>query len=185
MSPPWPFRKQALKGRVSAHGVSGALCWFGFELQVPYAELAAVARKLAGFLGLFWQGGGGAVGLVGLLPEEEPVLTSYAPRQDLIAHRFLSSTVENPTHTFPQLWLLLSPGVFLAQAVDPHRKPEVSVEALLSLVASGLAGQALYLCPQFARKTYSFAGLWVLPRGQRRLLLLDLRKALRELKSVP
>lgn len=179
MSPLWLFRKQALGARVLTHGVSGSWCWFGFELQVPYRELASVARKLAGFLGFFWQGRAGAVGVVALLPEEEPVLLSYAPQRDLIAQRFLTSTVENPTHTFPQLWLLLSPGVFLAQAVDPHRNPEVSPDALLSLVASGLVAQALYLCPKFGRKIYSFSGLWVLPRGQRRPLLSGLRAALR------
>lgn len=179
MSPPWPFRKPVLAARLWAHGVSGSLSWFGFELQVPYPQLASVARQLAGFLGLFWQSAEGAVGVVGLLPEEEPVLASYAPRRDLIAQRFLTGTVENPTHTFPQLWLLLSPGVFLAQAVDPHRHPEVSLKALRSLVASGLVGQALYLCPQFGRKSYSFSGLWVLPRGQRRPLLTGLRRALK------
>lgn len=179
MSPPWPFRKPVLAAKVSAHGVAGFLCWFGFELQVPYAELASVARKLAGFLGLFWQGGEGSVGVVGLLPEEEPVLVSYARRRDLIAHRFLTANVENHTHTFPQLWLLLPPGVFLAQALDPNRNPQVSPEALRSLVASGLVRQALYLCPQFGKKSYTFSGIWVLPRGQRRRLLAGLREALK------
>lgn len=179
MSPPWFFRKQALGARVLAHGVSGAFCWFGFELHVPYRELASVARKLAGFFGFSWQQKEGVVGYVELLPEEEPVLLSYAAHRDLIAQRFLTSTVENPTHTFPQLWLRLSPGVFLAQAVDPHRNPEVSPQALLSLVASGRVGQALYLCPQFGRRSYSFTGLWVLPRGQRRPLLSGLRRALK------
>lgn len=179
MSPPWPFRKPVLAAKVSAHGVADFLCWFGFELQVPYAELASVARRLAGYLGLLWQGNQGSVGVVGLLPEEEPVLVSYAGKRDLIAQRFLTSTVENPTHTFPQLWLLLSPGVFLAQAVDPNRHPEVSLAALQSLVASGLVRQALYLCPQFGRKSFIFSGLWVLPRGQRRRLLAGLREALK------
>ncbi|MFZ5803743.1 MAG: hypothetical protein ACOY7U_02720 [Acidobacteriota bacterium] len=178
MTPLWPFGKQALAARVQTHGVSDVLCWFGFELQVPYRELASVARRIAGFFGLFWQRSAGAVGFVGLLPEEEPVLVSYAPRKDLIAQRFLTSTVENPTHTFPQLWLLLPPGVFLAQAVDPSRSPEVSCQALQVLVASGLAGQALYLDPQFGRKSYRLSGLWVLPRGERRPLLSRVRAAL-------
>ncbi|MFN3413176.1 MAG: hypothetical protein ACK42L_03850 [Thermoanaerobaculum sp.] len=178
MIPLWPFRKQVLAARVQSHGVLDPLCWFGFELHVPYRELASVARRLAGFLGLFWQGSAGTVGFVGLLPEEEPVLVSYAPRKDLIAQRFLTSTVENPTHTFPQLWLLLPPGVFLAQAVDPSRSPQVSCQALQLLVASGLAWQALYLDPRFGRKSYRFSGLWVLPRGERRALVSGVRAAL-------
>lgn len=172
----WFQRRQGIEGRITGHGVQRQWCWWGFELEVAYDTLAPTARKLAGFLGGYWQQLGCTVGWVGLGYDEEPILASYASRQDLLAQRFLTATVENPTHTFPQLWCVLAPGVYLAQVFDPFRKPSVETENLLALVDQGLASEVLYLEPEFLKRCFSFSGVWVQPRGRREALVGALRQ---------
>ncbi|MCS7183348.1 MAG: hypothetical protein NZ869_09605, partial [Thermoanaerobaculum sp.] len=94
----------------------------------------------------------------------------------LLARRLLTCTVENPTHTFPQLWLLLPAGLFLAQVVDPYQVPRVSRERLVALVSSGLAAEALFLGPQFSRRSFNLFGIWVQPRGLRRWVVEQIRR---------
>lgn len=178
MSPLWPRQRPTLAARITGHGIQGDLCWWAFAVEVAYHQLAPTARKLAGFLGGYFQEQGRIVGWVGLGGEEEPILASFAGRQDVLARRFLTATVENPTHTFPQLWCVLAPGVYLAQVVDPYRTPAVGTHDLLALVGSGLASEVLYLEPRFQRRSFSFSGVWVQHRGGRRRLLAAIRRVL-------
>lgn len=176
ISPLKPSRGWALTGR----GVRGELCWWSFALEIPYAQLRDLALPLAGLVGGYWEEKGKTLGWVGLAPESEPILLSFAPRRDLLAQRLLASTVENPGHTYPQLWITLASGIYLAQVVDPKEAPLPAQVSLMSLVDGYRVTELLFLDPSFRRRHFAVSGLWVQPMGQRWPLLHRLRKIVRK-----
>ncbi|MGQ9496364.1 MAG: hypothetical protein ACUVRY_08970 [Thermoanaerobaculaceae bacterium] len=171
-----PSRRWALTGR----GLTGEVCWWSFALEIPYAQLRDLALPVAGLVGGYWEEKGKTLGWVGLAPESEPILLSFAPRRDLLAQRLLASTVENPSHTYPQLWITLAPGVYLAQVVDPNKAPSVARVDLLGLVDGSRVTELLYLVPSFQRRHFALSGLWIQPTGERGPLLHRLRKIVRK-----
>lgn len=171
-----PAQWWALTGR----GLTGKVCWWSFALKIPYAQLRDLALPVAGLVGGYWEEKGKTLGWVGLAPESEPILLSFAPKRDLLAQRLLASTVENPSHTYPQLWLTLAPGVYLAQVVDPNEAPSVAQANLLGLVDGSRVSELLYLVPSFQRRHFALSGLWIQPMGERWPLLQRLQKMVRK-----
>lgn len=84
--------------------------------------LCAAGAELAASSGL-------NVATVGLVPGEPPRLSVRAPRRDLVAAALETHLAAGAAHRAPTWWLLLRPGVYLAQVVDPQAEllPDASV----------------------------------------------------------
>jgi hypothetical protein len=172
------FSPPGVRGSIQGHGLLTGLAWWEFALQVPYPKLPLAARRLAELLGAWLEAEGQVVGWVGVYEDEPPKLLAFAPKQDLLAKHFLMATVENPGHLLPQLWLVLAPGTFLAQVVDPESSPPCGREALGELALQGGVRELVFLQPRFARKFFSLAGMAIQPRGKRKPFVRQLRQTL-------
>ena len=90
-------------------------------LDVPFQRLAAVAEALGGAVGEVAERLGCDLGVVGVVETEEPLLATLRPRQGDVAERFVRNLLAGESHRRPQLWLALTPGSYLAEAIDPYR----------------------------------------------------------------
>ena len=95
---------------------------------------AAVAEGAA-WLGL-------TVGVVGIVPGDEPLLLALAPKRDVVASRFREALASG-THRLPMLWLALTRGTYLASVVDPYEAFAGSEADALAIVGAGQARHAL------------------------------------------
>jgi hypothetical protein len=91
------------------------------RFDVPFQQLAVVTEALAGAAGEAAEALGLDLGLVGVVDRDEPLLTTLRPRRGDVAERFVRNLLAGESHRYPQLWLLLTPGSYLAEAVDPYR----------------------------------------------------------------
>lgn len=91
------------------------------DLDVPFPLLGAVVEALGGAAGEVAERFGLDLGVIGVVADEEPVLTTLRPRPADVAERFVRNLLAGESHRHPHLWLLLTPGSYLAEAVDPYR----------------------------------------------------------------
>ncbi len=109
----------------------GRLACVRWEVVVGPEAWPGVVRGVAGGIGgvgRFW---GGPVGCVRVVPGEEPVLWTLAPRLDLLAESAAAALARLSGH---YLWLSLVPGTYLAEVIDPAvplRGEERELEAAL------------------------------------------------------
>jgi hypothetical protein len=80
-----------------------------------------VVEALAGAAGEAAETIGLDVGVVGIVDGEEPLLMALRPRQGDVADRFARILLTGESHRHASLWLLLTPGAYLAEAVDPFQ----------------------------------------------------------------
>jgi hypothetical protein len=104
------------------------------ELDSPLPRFGELVEAISGAVaeGASWAGC--TVGCVGIVPGDEPVLVALAPGRDVVAARVRGTLNRGEAHRFPELWLTLPPGTYLAQVVDPYAVfagDEVSMLALL------------------------------------------------------
>ncbi len=104
-------------------------------LEIPASRYPQVARALAGSGAEVCALHQGFVGSVTLVPGEEPALVALAPQRDAIANRLLTVLMAGESHRAPHLLLLLHPGVYLAQVVDPYAPLEGSLQEVAGMVA--------------------------------------------------
>jgi hypothetical protein len=97
------------------------LVGLSLELHVPFLRLGAVAEALGGAAGEVAEGLGLDLGVIGIVAGEEPVLTTLRPRPVDVAERFVRNLLAGESHRRPHLWLALTPGSYLAEAVDPYQ----------------------------------------------------------------
>ena len=90
-------------------------------VDVPFQRLVAVAEALAGAAGEVAEGLGCDLGVVGIVDREEPLLTTLRPRRGDVAERFVRNLLAGVHHRHPHLWLVLTPGCYLAETLDPYR----------------------------------------------------------------
>jgi len=83
------------------------------------------------------------VGCIGIVPGEEPVLVALAPRRDPVAERARGVLSSVPPHRYPQLWVTLPPGTYLAQVVEPAVPFEFDESRLLDLLRAGAIAHAV------------------------------------------
>jgi len=113
------------------------------ELDVPGRRLAEVAEGLSGVVAEAAAALALTVGCVGIVPEEEPVLVALAPLRDLVAGRVRWALGAGDAHRFPQLWVTLPSGTYLAQVVDPYVPFPVDEGVILGLLRQGRVAHAL------------------------------------------
>jgi hypothetical protein len=101
--------------------------------RVVNAVAAAVAEAAVGR----------TLGQVELVAGEPPIVGAFAARRDVAAARVVGSLTAGAGHRRPTLWLSLSEGTYLAQAVDPERPFAASPEAVAAIVGKGRAVHAL------------------------------------------
>ena len=101
--------------------------------RVVRAVAAAVAEAAVGR----------TLGQIGLVAGEPPIVGAFAARRDIAAARVVGALTAGAAHRRPTLWLILSKGTYLAQAVDPERPFAASPEAVADIVRRGCAVCAL------------------------------------------
>jgi hypothetical protein len=131
-------------------GVAAGVPFVAVTLEVPAATYSLVARALAGSAAAVCASHRGFVGSVTLVPGEEPALVALAPQRDAIANRLLAVLMAGESHRAPHLLLLLKPGVYLAQVVDPYAPLEGSLQDVAEMLAGGRVALAarFSVCPQ-------------------------------------
>jgi len=112
-------RHVVLEGPARRHHVGLVEMWC--ILDVPFARLGTVVEALGGAAGEIAERLGCDLGVVGVIVGEEPLLTTLRPRQGDVAERFVRNLLAGESHRRPHLWLVLAPGSYLAEAVDPYR----------------------------------------------------------------
>lgn len=122
-------------------GAERGVSWLTVTLSVPAAAYPQAARALAGSAAEVCAGHRGAVGSVTVVPGEEPALVALAPQRDAVANRLLGVLLAGESHRARHLLLLLQPGVYLAQVVDPY----APLQGTLEEVAGMLAGRRVSL----------------------------------------
>jgi hypothetical protein len=113
------------------------------ELDVPGRRLAEIVDALSGVVAEAAATLALTVGCVGVVPEEEPVLVALAPRRDLVAGRVRWALGAGDAHRFPQLWLTLPRGTYLATVVDPYVPFSADEGVILGLLRQGRVAHAL------------------------------------------
>ena len=113
-------------------------------LVLPRDREVEVVRALALAVGTRAVEIGRTIGCVAVPDGEEPVLVARAPRLDRIADAYARAMLSGGSHRVPQLWLALSPGRYLAEAVDPYAPLQFSDDVAIGLLRSGLASDALW-----------------------------------------
>lgn len=103
-------------------------------LVVPAADYPQLARTLAESAAALCSGQRGTVGLVTVVPGEEPILVALAPQRDTVAHRVLGVLLAGESHRVPHLLLLLHRGVYLAEVVDPYASVAGTLEELAAML---------------------------------------------------
>ncbi|MFI5143213.1 MAG: hypothetical protein ACHQQS_03060 [Thermoanaerobaculales bacterium] len=110
------------------------------ELSVPSARWGEVVAAVSSVLAEAAASLGYTVGCIGIVAGEEPILVAIAPRRDPIAARARSVLASLVPHRYPQLWLTLPPGTYLAQVVEPSGVFEFDEERLLDQLRHGIVG---------------------------------------------
>jgi hypothetical protein len=120
--------------------LGGVACVAG-EIEATAARWGEVVRAVAGAVcdGV----GVHTVGQVTIVDREPPLLASFAPRRDVVASRVVAALTAGAAHRRPVLWLALSEGLFLAEAVDPERPFEASPDAVAAVIRSRRAVHAV------------------------------------------
>lgn len=107
---------KAAPGVFFSHRRSAAVRVLGWRLDFTAQDRARVTRSLAALAGGTAAACGGTVGCLRVVPGEEPVVFSLAARIDLVAESVMR---ELSAGTGRRLWIVLEPGVYLAEVVDP------------------------------------------------------------------
>jgi hypothetical protein len=110
-------------------------------LDSPLPRFGELVEAISGAVaeGASWAGR--TVGCVGIVPGDEPVLVALAPGRDVVAARVRGTLDRGEAHRFPELWLTLPRGRYLAQLVNPYAVfagDEASILALLRQREVGL-----------------------------------------------
>jgi len=122
----------------------GGIDRLSFELDVPYARWNEAVGTLAAMLAQAAAQVGHTVGCIGIVAGEEPILVALAPRLDPLAERARSVLASVAPHRYPQLWVTLPPGTYLAQVVDPHSAFLLDEGRLLGQLRVGTIGHCVY-----------------------------------------
>lgn len=113
------------------------------ELDVPHARWGEVVVAVSGVLAEAAAEVGETVGCVGIVAGEEPILVALAPRRNPVAERARSVLASLVPHRYPQLWVTLPPGTYVAQVVDPRGAFEFDEERLLDQLCKGAIGHGV------------------------------------------
>ncbi len=142
-------RADAPRSRVR-RGAAAGVPFVSVTLEFPARTYSRVARGLAGSAAEVCACHRGFVGSVTLVPGEEPALVALAPQRDAIANRLLAVLMAGESHRAPHLLLLLQPGVYLAQVVDPYAPLQGTLEEVAGMLAGGrvVLAARLSVCPQ-------------------------------------
>lgn len=132
-------------------GVVGGVPFFVVTMELPGASYPAWARALAGSVAEVCTGHRGTVGSVTVVPGEEPALVTLATHRDTVAQRLLGVLLAGESHRFPHLVLLLAPGVYLGEVVDPFAPFDASLEVVARLLDPGRVSLAGRLAVQPTR----------------------------------
>jgi hypothetical protein len=100
-----------------------------------------VVRALAAAIAEAAQGR--TLGQVALVTGEPPIVGVFRGRKDVAAARVVGALTAGAAHRRPTLWLSLSEGTYLAQAVDPERPFVAAPEVVADIVRKGQAVCAL------------------------------------------
>jgi hypothetical protein len=111
-------------------------------LQVPPGRWADVANAFAAVVAEV-AATHGALGRVGIVAGEPPILAVFRPRRDVVAGQVRDALTAGASHRRPHLWLALPDGTYLAEAVDPDLPFAASSESVAAIVARGRAVHAL------------------------------------------
>lgn len=83
------------------------------------------------------------VASVGLVPGEPPRLAVRAPQRDLVADALETQLTATEVHRTPTLWLLLQPGTYVAEVLDPDSPLDPDDALIASWIDGGsVAGAA-------------------------------------------
>lgn len=122
-------------------GAAGLTCM----LDIPAARWRETVDALAGVIADAAALVGRTVGCVGIVAGEEPILVALAPLRDLIAARATGALSSLEPHRYPQLWLSLPPGRYLAELVDPYAEFRFDEGWVLDRCRTGAVGHVLAL----------------------------------------
>jgi hypothetical protein len=119
-------------------GIIRLCCTVQAPRELVGQVLDAVTAQLAEIIASI----GLTVGIVGVVPGEEPVLTAFAPRRDLVAPRIRDALGGRAAHWRRHVWLTMPDGTYLASVVDPYLPLEGSAEEVAGMVRNGLIAHA-------------------------------------------
>jgi hypothetical protein len=124
-------------------GSFGKLGRLSCELDSPLPRVGELVEAISGAVaeGASWAGR--TVGCVGIVPGDEPVLVALAPGRDVVAARVRGTLERGEAHRYPELWLTLPPGTYLAQVVDPYAAFAGDEASILALLREHGVGHAL------------------------------------------
>mgnify|MGYP005840326761 CR=1 FL=1 len=138
--------RRAAQPRVRVrHGRADGTPYTAITLVVPAADYPGVARALAESAACLCTARRGTVGLVTVVPGEEPILVALAPQRDAVANRVLRVLLAGESHRAPHLLLLLRHGVYLAQVIDPYAPLVGTFEEIAAMLDKRRAGLAVRL----------------------------------------
>lgn len=138
--------RRAVRPRaVVRRGLERGLPYLAVTLDVPAAAYPQAARALAGSAAEVCACHRGTVGSVTVVAGEEPALVSLAPQRDAVANRVLGVLLAGESHRAPHLLLLLAPGVYLAQVVDPYAPLEATLDTVAGMLAARRVSLAVRL----------------------------------------
>ncbi len=113
------------------------------ELDVPASRMGEVVSFVGGAVGEAASWLGRTVGCVGVVGGEEPVLVALSPARDVVAERVRETLERGEAHRWPQLYLTLEAGRYLAQVVDPYVPFRGTEAEILGILRSGRTAHAL------------------------------------------
>jgi len=126
-----------------SRSLSGQSVALGCAIDAPQEHAAGLVREVTARLAEVLASRGLAVGVVGVVRDEEPVLLALAPRRDVVAPLVQETLSAGAAHRRKRVWLGLDPGTYLATVVDPYRPFAGGGEEIANLVARGRARYAI------------------------------------------
>ncbi len=113
------------------------------RVETPRGSAATVVREASARLAAVVSSAGLTVGVVGVVPGEEPVLHALAPRRDLVAPLVQETLTAGAAHRRTRLLVGLHAGSYLATVVDPYRSFDGGAEEIAALLGPGRASYVI------------------------------------------
>ncbi len=126
-----------------SHSTPGGVLRLRCVLDAPIGDAPDVVREVTSGLAGAMAAPGLVVGVVGVVPGEEPVLLALAPRRDVVAPLIVETLTAGEAHRRRRIWIGLAPGTYLATAVDPYVPFRGDADEVADLVGGGRAAYAI------------------------------------------
>ncbi len=143
------WRRRAARGAADRVTVewrrsgAGGVLWVRCRVETPRDSAAAVVHEASARLAGVVASAGLTVGVVGVVPGEEPVLHALAPTRDLVAPLVQETLTAGAAHRRTRLLVGLHPGSYLATVDAPYQSFDGGTEELAALLGPGRAAYAI------------------------------------------